>query len=196
MRRENQNLSVVSPSPMGVAPIMLDRHKRHERYLESARGYLMLEMPRQAIAELKRARELFPGNPCGDWWLLQAEALRMSQNYDDALDAYRAAGEIGADELTMLMGIAWCYKRTDQLSRAIAAMRRAYRRHPDAAVVLYNLACYYSLAGEKQQALSWLARALRMQSDLARLVADETDFDLLRDDESFQQLVSLVGSAG
>ena len=45
---------------------------------------------------------------------------------------------------------------------------------------------YYSLAGDKTQALSWLGRALRMKSSLRSLIADESDFDPLRDDPDFQ----------
>ena len=45
------------------------------------------------------------------------------------------------------MTMAWCYKRTNQLPRAITSMERAYRINPKEAVILYNLSCYWSLAG-------------------------------------------------
>jgi tetratricopeptide (TPR) repeat protein len=89
------------------------------------------------------------------------------------------------------MGLAWCYKRTDQLAKSIEAMHQAYLAHRSEAIVLYNLSCYYSLAGNKEQALSWLGRALRMRPDLRQLIADETDFDPLRNDSDFQHLIHL-----
>jgi hypothetical protein len=85
-----------------------------------------------------------------------------------------------------MLGMAWCYKRTSQLPRAVAIMEEAYRVAPKEAIVLYNLACYYSLQGNKVKALSWLGRALRMRAELRKLIGDETDFDGLRDDPDFQ----------
>ena len=90
------------------------------------------------------------------------------------------------------MAMAWCYKRTDQLPKAISAMERAYRIAPQESIVLYNLACYWSLAGNKTQCLSWLGRALRMNTVLLDLIATESDFDPLRHDPDFQHLVNLV----
>jgi len=55
--------------------------------------------------------------------------------------------------------------------------------------VLYNLACYFALASDKVHALSWLGRAIRMESSLRELIPDETDFDSLRDDADFRLIV-------
>jgi tetratricopeptide (TPR) repeat protein len=117
---------------------------------------------------------------------LRGEACRMLEDYDRALAAFAKALVASPDDLDVLMGMAWCYKRSDRLPRAIAAMEEAYRSHPKEPIVLYNIACYYSLAGDKTQALSWLGRALRMKSALRSLIADESDFDPLRDDPDFQ----------
>jgi Flp pilus assembly protein TadD len=95
------------------------------------------------------------------------------------------------DNVSLLMAMAWCYKRTDRLDRAIEAMEHAYRVSPKQPIVLYNLSCYWSLAGNKTQALSWLGRALRMDESLRKLIEDEQDFDPLRRDPDFRQLLSL-----
>ena len=71
-------------------------------------------------------------------------------------------------------------------------MHDAYLAHRETPVVLYNLSCYYALAGQKTQALSWLARALRMDADLRRLIPDETDFDPIRNEPEFIKLVELT----
>ena len=57
-------------------------------------------------------------------------------------------------DITILMGMAWCYKRTERLPLAIDAMKQAYQNSPEEPVVLYNLACYFALSGDKTQALS------------------------------------------
>lgn len=164
--------------------------RRTQRLLEAARGYLLLKMPEQALSELADVDD--PGTLEFDWHLLRGEALRERLDYRNAIAAFQRAQALQPEDLEVLMGLAWCYKRTDQLPKSIAAMHRAYQGHPDVPIVLYNLSCYYSLAGEKDQALSWLGRALRMQSDLRDLIAGETDFDPLRDDADFRQLLELA----
>ncbi|MGV6806996.1 MAG: DbpA RNA binding domain-containing protein, partial [bacterium] len=47
----------------------------------------------------------------------------------------------------------WCCKRTGQLEEAIESLEQALQRHPDDALVNYNLACYYSLEGRGLDAL-------------------------------------------
>ena len=89
----------------------------------------------------------------------------------------------------MMIGMAWCLKRTDRLSRAIEVMQVAYEFHPEEPIVLYNLACYYALSDDKGNALSWLGRAVRMEGALRELVAEEADFDTLRHDDDFQLVV-------
>ena len=164
--------------------------RRTQRLLDAARGYLLLHMPDQALAELSGVEE--PGDLEFDWHSLRGEALRERLDYRNAITAFERAQAIQPQDLDVLMGLAWCYKRTNQLPKSIAAMHRAYQGHPDIPIVLYNLSCYYALAGEKEQALSWLGRALRMQSDLKDLIADETDFDPIRNDIDFRQLLALA----
>ena len=157
---------------------------RRARRLEAARGYLELEMPDHALRELNRITDqqtcVFEVNQ------LRGEALRQRTDYESALGAFSRALDERPDDPTILMGMAWCYKRTNQLPRAIWAMEQAYQAAPEEPLILYNLACYFALNGQKPQALSWLGRALRMRGDLRKLIADESDFDKLRDDADFQ----------
>ena len=85
-----------------------------------------------------------------------------------------------------------CYKRIGQLPKAISAMEQAYHVAPKEAVILYNLSCYWSLSGNKTQALSWLGRALRMDQALRKLIDDESDFDPLRHDPDFRLILEAI----
>jgi tetratricopeptide (TPR) repeat protein len=165
--------------------------RQMQRRLEAARGYLLLNMPDQALEELNEIDD--PDAAAFEWNLLRGEALRERKDYRAAIKAYQRAQAAQPDELEVLMGLAWCYKRTDQLLKSIDMMHQAYLSHREEPIVLYNLACYYSLAGNKDQALSWLGRALRMNPELRNLIANETDFDPLRDDADFQHLIELAG---
>jgi len=158
--------------------------RRRERSLRAAQGYLDLQMPDHALRELKAVRDpeccLFEINQ------LRAEALRQNNEHDEALAAFQKALDEKPSDLTTLLGMAWCYKRIDQLQRAVATMEEAYQTAPKEPIVIYNLACYFALSGDKTQALSWLGRALRMEGSLRKLIADESDFDSLRHDPDFQ----------
>lgn len=158
--------------------------RRRERLLEAARGYLLLDMPDHALEQLDAVPD--PEESSFVVHELRGEALRAKQDYHAALREYSRALAEKPTDLTVLMGLAWCYKRTDQLPKSIAAMHEAYRSHSDEPVVLYNLACYYALSGNKTQALSWLGRALRMRGELRQWIAHESDFDQLRHDPDFQ----------
>ncbi len=163
------------------------RHKRDARLLEASRGYLMLGMSERALAELRQVAD--PEPFLFDYHSLRGEALRDRQEFSAALDAFHLAIRERPDDVGVLMGMAWCYKRVGQLARSISTMHEAYRVSPKEPVLLFNLACYYALDGDKPQALTWLGRALRMDADLRRLIPDESDFDRLRDDPDFQLIV-------
>ncbi len=163
--------------------------RRRERLLEAARGYLMLEMPDHALRELQRIgssdEDLF------DIFQLKGESLRQKKEHEEALSVFSRALEERPDDLTALMGMAWCYKRTGQLHNAISTMEQAYQSSPKEPIVLYNLSCYFCLSGDKTQALSWLGRALRMEPALRELIPDENDFDQLRNDPDFQFVIRI-----
>ena len=157
---------------------------RLERRLEAARGYLALDMPDHALRELRAVSDDETAE-C-DWHRLRGEALRQRGDYESALDSFSIVLAEDENDVSVLMGMAWCYKRIDRLDDAIRMKERAYRAAREEPIVLYNLACYHALDGNKQQCLSWLGRALRMESALRRLIPSESDFDRLRDDPDFQ----------
>ena len=54
---------------------------------------------------------------------------------------------------------------------------------------LYNLACCESLAGHKEDAIGHLRAAIELRASLRDLAKDDTDFDPLRDEPAFRELV-------
>lgn len=160
---------------------------RPKRHVNAAEGYLMLDMPEQALRELSY---IGPAESDSEkYHCLLGQAQQLAKQYSEALDSFQRAYVKDRENLTTLMGMAWCYKRTDQLPLAISIMEEAYQHHADQPIVLYNLSCYFALAGDKTNALSWLGRSLRMESALIKLITDEPDFDSLRSDKDFQFIV-------
>ena len=161
-----------------------------DRELAAAEGYITLGMYTHALASLDKIAD--PEDAIFALNYRRGDALRHLGRHDEALIALHRAFDEKPDDVDLLMTMAWCYKRTNELPRAITSMEQAYRIAPKQAVILYNLSCYWSLAGNKVQSLSWLGRALRMDNDLRRLINDEPDFDALRNDPDFQLIVQAI----
>jgi tetratricopeptide (TPR) repeat protein len=172
-----------------MSRIIRDRIKRQ---LDEAEGYLMLNLPQRALAILERR---------SDWATMQfeasfltGEALRSLERYREALKPLEVAAALRPAEVGVAIALGWCYKRTHRLAQAIDALERAARHNPGAPGLLhYNLACYWSLAGNAAKALDELAAALDLEPDLRNLIPDESDFDLLRGNPEFERLT--VGPA-
>lgn len=141
---------------------------QQQRAIEAAQGYLMLDLPDAALRRLGIFADSDVASPAVEQ--LRGEAFRLKEDYERSAAALRTRFD-DAENLDLQMGKAWCFKRTGRLDKAIESMRAAYRGSPKVAIVLYNLACYFSLAGEKEEALSWLARAFRMDSSLQTCAA-------------------------
>ena len=68
--------------------------------------------------------------------------------------------------------------------------RELIEAHPEYAELLYNVACCESLAGRTGDAIEHLRRAIGHSEELRSLAAGDSDFDPIRDDPAFRQLVA------
>jgi tetratricopeptide (TPR) repeat protein len=72
----------------------------------------------------------------------------------------------------------------------IAKGREMIEANPQYGVPLYNLACAESLAGQRQEAIEHLRMAIEASPDLGRKLArEDPDFDPIRDEPNFRELV-------
>jgi tetratricopeptide (TPR) repeat protein len=159
---------------------------RIRRQLDEAEGYLLLDLPRRALQILESRT---------DWSsmqfeasLLKGEALLAVKQYREALKSLELAAGFRPGDPRVALALGWCYKRTNRLAQAIDSLARALRDHPQEALLHYNLACYWSLAGNACNALRELSTALELNSELRSLIAREADFDRLRGNPEFDRL--------
>jgi len=61
--------------------------------------------------------------------------------------------------------------------------------HPEYTGVFYNVACAEALAGRKEDALEHLRHAIAGSERFRELASDDSDFDSLRDQPAFKELV-------
>jgi tetratricopeptide (TPR) repeat protein len=167
---------------------------RDKRTIEEAEGFMDLELPAPAVAALARVS---PAGQRGfEWNDLRARADIALGRFAEALPYLYAAKDANPNAVSVYLAMGWCYKRTEQLPRAIEALRSAdklCRRglvpdlHP---VVMYNLSCYYALARRKSEMLHWLERALAADARFRESLEAEPDFDGYRRDADFVALAN------
>jgi mannose-6-phosphate isomerase-like protein (cupin superfamily) len=68
--------------------------------------------------------------------------------------------------------------------------REQIEAHPEYPGPLYNLACCESLAGRPAEAIQHLRLAIERSDRFRALAAEDSDFDPIRDEPGFQELVS------
>lgn len=161
-----------------------------ERTVTEAEGYLELGMTDHALATLQRRGKIVHGSGRGCYLL--GETLRELARFDEAIFPLRRSASLLPDDIHVWLALGWCYKRVGDLDSAIEALEEALRYEPGEAILHYNLACYWSLAGDRSHALDHLAKSLHIDGNYRDLVADEPDFDFLRDDAGFQLLTSVI----
>jgi tetratricopeptide (TPR) repeat protein len=78
--------------------------------------------------------------------------------------------------------------RDGDFERALEVMHEGLELHPNGATLLYNLACYETLAGHHDEAVAHLAAALDLDPAIAEWAVKDTDLDPLRDRADFPAL--------
>jgi len=71
--------------------------------------------------------------------------------------------------------------------------RQLVEAHPQYAGLLYNLACCESLAGRTADAVDHLGRAIDHSERCRSYAMDDSDFDPIRDEPAFEELIERKG---
>jgi len=145
---------------------------------------------RRAIEELGNLPESERLGPAAS--LLEGEALRAAGEWEAAIGPFTRALESGRGALEAWLGLGWCRKRLGDLPAAIAALESGLAAFPRQAILLYNLACYHSLAGDVAVAVDRLTQAIALDPRFRDLTGTEHDFDPIRTDPRFVAATSVT----
>jgi tetratricopeptide (TPR) repeat protein len=124
--------------------------------------------------------------------LIEGEALRAMGSWADALVPLSRAAAIDPQRVEAWLGLGWCSKRLGRLGDAISALDAGLAASPRQPILLYNLACYHSLAGNVAAAIDHLARAIAIDERFRDLTGTERDFDPIRSDPRFVAATHVV----
>jgi tetratricopeptide (TPR) repeat protein len=179
---------------------------RRQQILREAEGYLDLitvfgdRMPckpdvRDALATrvlstLDRIDN--PGGMKAHILFLRGQALRAMDRYVEAVPLLREAAEYEPQNVPIRLTLAWCYKRCRRLDLAIQALEEALEADANYPILHYNLACYWSLAGNVKLAVRYLSQALDLKPEYRDLIPREHDFDPIRNHPHFQALTTVI----
>jgi tetratricopeptide (TPR) repeat protein len=148
----------------------------------------MLDLPEVALDELKNIR--YTEHARSDFHQLMAAAHRELRHYAESAVHYRIVLQHEPHQLDALLGLAWSEKRIGRLDLCIECMLLAIEHHPEEAIAVYNLACYYALNQQEEEALIWLRKAFTMDKKYVAYIDAETDFDSIRDNQEFRDIVA------
>lgn len=160
------------------------------RVLREVEGYLELHLPCQALACLERIGDV--GTFRGQARYLCGEALLQMGREEEAMAPLCEAADRVPSNLRVWTALATCYRRTNRLPLALAALEHAASNLPRSAAVQYQLACCLSAAGDKQRALLHLSAAVEMDSLLRDKLAHEPDLVDLQSEPAFQALLGSI----
>ncbi len=183
----------------------IDRLRR-QQLVREAEGYLDLAMlfcdqwPLPAEERDRLARRSLvvidhlsePSGASPQVQFIKGQALRALERFKDALEPLNQAAQQDPQNIDAWLSLGWCYKRTGRIDLAIESLEEALDLEPGSALVNYNLACYWSMARNKRQALAYLNQALSLDSAYRNLIDTESDFDSLRTTPIFRRSLRAV----
>ena len=165
------------------------RHPSRQ-FIAEAEGYLELGMVDHALESLEQLgkTEALEFRPLH----LKGKALRVAGRYAEAVVVLRRTAILAPKNIYVWLALGWCYKRIERVDLAIQSLGEALAIEPGNALIHYNLACYWSLVGNKHQALQYLATAIDIESHYRDFIKKESDLDPIRTDPQFLTLSSAI----
>jgi tetratricopeptide (TPR) repeat protein len=115
---------------------------------------------------------------------LQTEAGKSANKYDAAL-AQRLLTDLRIKVLQEGSG----FLQKGDFHRAALFFEIALRAGSERPGLIYNLACVYSLAGNKKKALDYLRQAVKKGFNDLELIKKDKDLDLIRNEKEFKEII-------
>lgn len=157
------------------------------RLAREAEGYFDLGLHEDALARVEKLvdDERFTAFAAG----MRAECLRNLGQFTEGAAAFEAIIAAEPSNVSAYVGLGWCRKRDGRLDLALESMERLLEVLPEEGIGLYNLACYCSLDGQRERAITLLSSAITGDVEFRELARKESDFDPIREDAGFRRIV-------
>lgn len=158
-----------------------------KKKLEHAEGYLMLKMYEDALVEVGEVLATNPDHKDALYW--KGLVYLEQQKLNEAETPLRRLIEIDPEQAHVYVHLAYIYRRTISLERAIETIQHALQLSPQMPIGLYNLACYRAVQGQQDEALKLLGQAVSLSKEYRRLALTDPDFASVRGTDAFRKLI-------
>ena len=123
-------------------------------------------------------------------WNNRGNALLKLGRYEEAITSYDQALKFKPDQDEVWTNRGNTLLKLGRYEEAITNCDQALKFKPDLHQAFYNKACGYALQGNVDAAIANLSQAISLNPDHNREIAKtDSDFDAIRDQDSFQALV-------
>lgn len=163
-----------------------------QRLADQIDGWLDLRCPERALELLQPMLDDPTGRPAGLCMRIRA-VIRQGKYAEARRDLAELASTQPANDWVEVTE-AWCQRRLFDLPGAIATLERLLQRSPRSDIAHFNLACYLALQGAVDRAIDEVTIACGLTGEFRDYLLDEPDFDNLRADPRFRELVRQVVS--
>jgi tetratricopeptide (TPR) repeat protein len=146
----------------------------------------------KAISELEKAIELKPDS--SESYESLGDVYNARGNYNTAITQYKRSIELQWDRANVhaKLGDIYCYKLR-RYDDAISEYRIVADLQPDDPKGYYNIACVYSLRSDAENAIEFLKQAIDIDLQCINKAREDRDFDPIRGNTEFQNLISPTG---
>lgn len=151
----------------------------------------------EAIAQCRKTLNLVPAadqayfGPESPWiHLYLALAYSWKEMYAEAIAEGRIAVDLGEKSKTLLAELGTIYARSGQRDEAIKILKQLQERADSGEYApAFNIAGIYAALGDKDQAFAWLNKAFDERENRLGRIKVEPNYDPLRDDPRFVELL-------
>ena len=154
------------------------------------RGTVLFNLGRleEAIASYDNALKFKPDYH--EAWYNRGNALFNLGRYEEAIASYDNVLKIKPDYPDAWHNRGTALFNLGRLEEAIASCDEALKIKPDDAIAYFNKACYYALQENIPLAFDNLKQAINLDSEFLEMAKTDTDFDKIRNDSRFIDLIN------
>lgn len=143
----------------------------------------------EAIIAYEKAIELRPEYV--EAWHNKGVSLRILGRNEEAITACEKAIELNPSFVPAWLNKGNSLKKLKRYEEAISACEKAIELNPNKASAWYNKACYYSLLNNNlEEVINNLKKAINLDRGYITKANTDSDFDSVRDNERFKQLLT------
>ena len=184
MKRSNEALTEIQRA-LQLDPVSVIMNRIYADILVDARRY------DEAIEQYKRTLELDPNFPTTHFLL--GRTYEAQGKYDQAIAQYTTAGKASGLPAEVLAPANLAYAKSGWKAYLQASLDQILNRPPGRKFPPYVVATYYARLGQKEEALKWLERGYEERDFRMTMISVSFEFDSLRSEPRFVQLVQKIG---